>query len=335
MFPDRRAHGASRRIVFAMTVGLLLLGLAAALLPATARPNAGHAPLAPTARAGSSELPPEAAAALADFMSRPGLAVDVAQIAPFPVFYQFLPLLSAGGPDPAPAPPPRADVAVTIRPEPSIRVARSSQLTYRIFVRNYGTLGADSVVVELPHDPALIDLTNFAAEGAGDFVSADEPGRTEVTFGPVAAGERRTATLLYVVSGTAPDDTVISVRANYSYEAAEDGGGRSNWAPVLIGSFSNTSRYVFLAVTPSQAPVGTIVSVFSDRFIPYEPVVAWLDTTTGIEPLEVDLAADAFGRVSFGLPTRDLAPGTYEVVLYGQRSRLTGVSQLVLTPNPQ
>ncbi|NNJ13749.1 hypothetical protein EKD04_025830 [Chloroflexales bacterium ZM16-3] len=282
------------------------------------------------------DLPPEAQAALADFIRDAAQGNALVQGMPAPISDQviprsqvFLPLVAHSTLSPSPTPVPPADISVTIRPDPSIRVARSSQLSYEIRVRNYGEGSAGSVVVDLPITSSQIDLINFAAT-PGDFVSADEPERVEVTFGGFAPDERRDATLLFSVSDALLDDAVIDVRASFRWDGPQGGAGQSNRAPVLVGGFNNDARYVFLAITPTNGPPGTRFEAFTDRFIPDEPLTAWLNTPDGIEPIERTLHADAFGRIRIDLDSVGRAPTTYELVIYGQRSKLVAVSEFTV-----
>lgn len=284
-------------------------------------------------------LPPAARAALIDFQqARLAGAVQPQQI-PFPVFNIFLPFIAGpatpgGAPEPPPAGDP-ADISVTLRADPSIRVARDTSLAYEIRVRNYGSGAADQVEVTLPYDDTYLDLSTFSNEDDADFVSEADPGSVTVTFGRLAPDERRDATVFFAVNAAAPSDTVVDIRAEYTWEDAAGGGnGRSNRAPVLIGNFNNDARYLFLEVTPEIGPQGTIFSAFTDRFIPNEAVSGWFNTPGGVVPLDRDLTADEFGRVDVSFSSEDFAPASYEVVLYGTRSKLTAVSEFFVDPAP-
>lgn len=328
-------HDKKRRSLAAGMVGIVALlvvaGSAAAL--ATAQPRGPSA--TDTPQPSASLLPPEAQAALDAFLQN---QAQPQQRIPFPVYQVALPLLTstrdvggAPGPEPTPQPAPAANPFVTLRPNPSIRVARSGQLAYLVRVRNAGQGSASQTEVTLPISPAQLTLRDFSSEIAGDFVSQREPDEVTVTFAALDPGAQRAATLLFDVSDALPDDTVISTRATFTWEDARDGGARrTNWAPVLVGDFNNSSRYLFLELLPASGPPGTFFNAYTDRFIPNEPVTAWLNTPEGVQPLERDLFADSFGRVQFSIDSAGLAPGGYELVLYGQRSRLTAVQGFVL-----
>jgi hypothetical protein len=116
------------------------------------------------------------------------------------------------------------------------------------------------------------------------------------------------------------------MRASYSWDDARDGGGwRSNWAPVLVGGFNNSAPWVWVRVEPVSGPAGTTHHFYSDRFIPAEGVYIWLNTPSGVGPLDEVVEADEFGRITFDYRSAGLAPGTYQLVFYGARSNLTGI----------
>ena len=65
---------------------------------------------------------------------------------------QSAPASSKPTPTPRPNPTYRADIAVTIWPEPSIHVMRGGRLTYELRVTNYGRGDARGVRITLPYD---------------------------------------------------------------------------------------------------------------------------------------------------------------------------------------
>ena len=85
-------------------------------------------------------------------------------------------------------------------------------------------------------------------------------------------------------------------------------------------------RALGLSVEPFAGSAGTTHHFFSDRFIPGEGVVTWLNTPDGVEPLELRGIADPMGRIWLDLKSSGLPPASYQIVLYGARSNLTGVA---------
>jgi hypothetical protein len=66
--------------------------------------------------------------------------------------------------------------------------------------------------------------------------------------------------------------------------------------------------------------------VTSNRYAPSEGVVTWLNTPQGVKPFDLRGTADALGNVSLRFTGSGLARGTYQIVVYGTRSALTGVA---------
>lgn len=225
-----------------------------------------------------------------------------------------------------------ADVAVTIWPAPSIRVARNNTLAYEIRLANYGRGTATKVHVTFPYHRQQFVLMNCRLDhDKGDWVSAVTQNSITVTFGALEAGQRRNGTLYVRVLDHLADNTVISVRANYRWSDRRDGGaGASNWAPILVGSGDATSPWVWLAVEPVRGPVGTTHRFFTDRFLPEEGIVTWLNTPAGVRALPMQAIADRDGRVWLQYSSRDLPPGTYQLVVYGARSNLTAVGTFIV-----
>jgi len=256
-----------------------------------------------------------------------GTAVGPAQVLPF---FGYLPAVYGGAP--------AADVWVTIRPSPSIRVEKNSRLAYELRVRNYGRGDADRVLVTLPYDNQQLTVRDSRLdEEAGDFVSQVTDSSVTVTFGPVTAGEERTGALFFLVDGDLADDSAIAPRATYSWNDARGGGSRrTNFAPVLVGSFDNTSPFVFVSVEPPTAPRGTTFRFFSDRFNPNERINVALELVGSGERFNVDteLRADDAGVIRLDYNSIDVTPGAYAMYFFGERSQLTAVAEFFVNPNP-
>lgn len=234
-------------------------------------------------------------------------------------------------PTPTPRPARPADIAAAIWPEPSIIVMRSAPLTYELRLRNYGKGEAKRALVTLPYANSQLAVISSRFTDPRDWVSAVTSDHVDVTFGPIAAGEYRTAAIIFRVREALPDRTVISMRASYSWDDHRSGGAwRSNWAPVLVGAGNAGAPWVPLWVDPLGGPAGTTHHFFSDRFIPSEGIYTWLNTPQGVRPLELRGVADLLGRAWLDFSSAGLAPGTYQLVAYGARSNLTGVATFVV-----
>ncbi|MCS6841326.1 MAG: hypothetical protein NZ699_08815 [Roseiflexus sp.] len=276
------------------------------------------------------------------FGDLPGIATADAPFVsaiPTPIPPVYLPLIVGPPPrimlppEPTPAPPPPgADVTAVIWPEPSIRVGRGMTLTYEIRVYNDGTGDARSTTVVVPYNRNhILPIASRFDRGAGDWVSELTPTQLTVTFGRLGGSKMRSGFIDFRVNTSLATNTVIETRSTFRWSDEDRGGsGRSNWAPVLVGGGNDTTPFVWLIVEPVRGATSATRTFFSDRFVPGENVVTWLNTPRGVRPLDVAATADPSGRVWLTYRPSDLTQGTYQIVAHGTRSRLTGVASFVV-----
>lgn len=259
------------------------------------------------------------------------------------VFFRPLPAQAPTPPTPTPLPPtptpapepepgPGADVVVVLWPTPSIWTERGTTLAYEIRLDNRGRGAAEQVRVTLPYHRQHFELTHTRlSSDDGDWVSRIGDNSFTVTFGRLDDGERRSGTVYLRTHDWVPHATVLDMRADYEWSDNRDGGdARTNWAPVLVGSGNVDGDWLFLAVNPLEGRPGTVHTFSTNRFLPEEPIVTWLNTPDGVRALDLRDRADAEGRVWVDFSSRDLRPGNYSIVLYGERSRLTAVAAFVV-----
>lgn len=349
-----------------LSIFLLLSALAVVVLPTFAQDGAdGQAPLVPnvepvelnqnvavlseqeaveaTLRAFAERGDPQPpAGAILDLPA--DLAVDAAQ-----QYHSYLPLLRARLVSEAPAtvtptpvtptpvtPEPEekaADVAVVLWPKPSIWVARGALLEYEIRLINYGRGSADKITVVFPYNRSQYTLESTSLSSkAGDWVSKIEQNSFTVTFGHLDAGARRSGKIFLRIKGDLAYQTLLNIRASYDVNDGVTGGdqGRSNWAPVLVGSGASDAPYIWLSVQPDRGPAGTKHTFVTNRLLPGEPVTTWLNTPQGVKPLSLRGTANSEGIVSLAFTSSGLARGTYQLVAYGNRSGLTGVASFIV-----
>lgn len=233
-------------------------------------------------------------------------------------------------PTPKPASP--ADVAVTIWPKPSIWVARGAILEYEIRLKNSGRGDATETTVVFPYNRSQVALAYTSLDSkAGDWLSEIKDGSYTVTFGRLGPGKTRSGKVFVRVGGGLANATVLDVRASYSWRDGDGGGGqRANWTPVLVGSGPSDAPYIWAQVTPDRGAPGTRHSFYTDRFLPGEGVSTWLNTPRGVQALPLRGTANGDGAIRLSYASTGLARGTYQLVLYGQRSGLTGVATFVV-----
>lgn len=234
---------------------------------------------------------------------------------------------------PTPEPKPGADVAVVLWAKPSIWVARGAVLEYEVRLANSGKGTATETKVTFPYNRSQVTLAYTSLDSkAGDWVSAIGQNSFTVTFGPLGPGKTRTGKVFVRVGDALSHATLLDVRASYEWRDGAGGGQRrTNWVPVLVGSGPSDAPYVWVEVTPDRGPAGTQHRFYSNRFLPGEPVTTWLNMPDrSVRPLNLRGTADGDGALTLRFTSNDLARGTYQIVLYGQRSGLTGVATFVV-----
>jgi hypothetical protein len=218
-----------------------------------------------------------------------------------------------------------ADVSVTLRARPSVRVARGALLAYDIELTNYGSGDAGRTVVRLNYNRNLVAVSHSELNRR-DWVSDIEDRYVEISFGELDGKRSRTGTIYFRVKSNVADNSVIDGRASVSWEDSDSGGSMTtNWAPVLVGGGNEHSDWAWLQVTPESGSAGTTFRFFTDRFIPGEEVVFWLNTPDGVKALDLREDADRYGRVWADIGTRNYKPGWYSLVARGMRSEVEAV----------
>lgn len=358
----------SQRRTWRLPIGLLLAALlAVAIVPVFAQDGPPAQPLLPNvepvagAELQAADLSEEqaVAAALAEYAANDEAVAALADV-PHEAFMLasrllYLPqVVTRGGqpipPDqqnPTPTPEPRpdraADVAVTVRANPSIFVRPGDLITYRFTLHNYGNGTASETKVYAPVNRQQITPISTSLDSkAGDWLSENSQERFVVTFGPLAKGATRSGTVTVRVASGLPirpsDPVRIDMRARYTWRDGNDGGDRrTNWAPVLVGSGPVHADFVWVRVTPDRAPAGTTHVFYSNRFLPGETVSAWVNVSRGaggVRALNVRGTANSLGEIELRVRSTDTDPdlprGTHQIVLAGQRSGLQGVVDFIV-----
>ncbi|NJN18016.1 MAG: hypothetical protein HC822_17960 [Oscillochloris sp.] len=349
-----------RRTTIALLALFIFVMLAAnaRIMPAGAAAAFETPPATPTAQP-SDALPPEARAALDAFLAAEGAglaasAADAPQSLSNSFTYVHLPTLDQARRTPGGAPPPTvtpttrpteepteepepetADVAVVLWADPSIRVVRGGTFSLDVRVRNHGEGRAEQVTIRVPYRRDQFTLLDGRFDRSkGDWVSNIGDNTITITFGSLSAGKERSGKLTFRAAANLPNDTILDLKARYGWSDAGDGANevRSNWMPLLVGAGNANAAYVWAAVNPTSARAFGPFRFQSNRFLPGETVVAWMNTPWGVQPLALRDTADALGAVTMTYQDTKLPAGSYQMVLYGQRSKLTGVVSFTVVP---
>jgi hypothetical protein len=235
-------------------------------------------------------------------------------------------------PGPVEPPPPGADVTVVAWPTPSIRAARDSIISYEIRLYNDGRGRANSTTVTVPFDPNQLTLVGSDMDrAAGDWVSEVRSNAVVVTFGALGDQRSRLAYVYFRVNRLLADNTVLNVRPSYRWSDARGTTERSaNWAPVVVGGGNENGAYLWMIVQPVSGLPGELRTFYSNRFVPGELVTTWLNTRNGVIALDITANADGLGQVWLDYRPERLAPGSYQLVAYGNKSRRAAVATFIL-----
>ncbi len=219
-----------------------------------------------------------------------------------------------------------ADVALVLLPAPNVFVTPDGIITYELKVQNFGRGGAYRVLVEMPYDPQLVRVLDTTFEHPDDWVGSVGPDRVRLFFEEVqGSGTVRKAFVRMQVQPDVPHGTVINMWAGYGWDGANGGGQgySSNAAPVVVLGEELALPYVWLAVDPPAAPVGTQFNFYTNRLLPYEAVEVTLVAPWKTRRIEDRSTVNAQGEFWFQLGSNRLAPAVYTLNIRGTRSNLT------------
>jgi hypothetical protein len=219
-------------------------------------------------------------------------------------------------------------------------VARGTTLICTIRTHNLGNATASHVYTYLPYNQSKVMITKIVTATTGDYVVQHDHNNLTLLQQYVRPNEVRTMRVEMHVNGGLPEQTLIRLQGYYNDDPVpppfdDNGtellapgsegqlGKRTNIAPVLVGTVSETSPLVWMTAIPTPAP--TFLLFFSDRFLPGEPVDVWLTTAASPPttiPLDMRIVADSEGHIRLSLPCDTFPPGNYQLVVRGRRSDL-------------
>lgn len=231
----------------------------------------------------------------------------------------FLPVIRRGS----------ANVQLALRPVPLQQVQRGTILSVEFRLSNVDQVSASSTLINLSYSSRLTIFTETALDPGDEQVSFDDT-RVTVRVNNVAPGTTRTGRINFFVRRDAPIGDRIPLYATFQCPA---GACRTGLVQVEIirNEGEGTGGVFNLSVSPDRGPPGTAHVFTGDFFLPGEEIVTWLNTETGVLPLDITTTADGAGRIRIVFGTGALAPGFYSFVAHGERSDITGVAAFIVT----
>jgi hypothetical protein len=232
-----------------------------------------------------------------------------------------------------------SDLVGQLRITPDREVSTSAETLVKLSfrVKNMGHGKAEQVRLLLPIDPTLVI-------GYGEFdnpkVWISSLTDTEVTVSLPALEKEQEVTgnvIFRPKSDPAPGvGTRVTLRFTLKYDdAAGQVARKSNAVTFTFGNANrDVSEGLVMLLVPDVAQVqkGEKISLTGDFFIPNERVNVWYTTSEGISLSLGQGLAGTEGSYKFELDTAQLAPGSYQVVLYGNRSMISGATNLIVIP---
>ncbi len=232
----------------------------------------------------------------------------------------------------------KADVAIILEANPNLNVQPGSILAYKLRVENFSSEGTMQYArAYLSYNPEHMTLVDTLFQQHGDYVVSVNNNQIEVFFGVLGRRTARFAVLYMQLKPDIPTGTILPMWGRYMWEDKHGNyelHSRTNSVPVIVQAQSASTPYLWMAVAPQQATVGTEVGFFTDRLLPNERVRLLLNTPSGEQRdlTNRQIRVNPEGRLWLFLPTDDLEPGHYTYMVRGERSRLETAIDFTLLP---
>jgi hypothetical protein len=197
-------------------------------------------------------------------------------------------------------------------------VSPGETLRYKFTVENWTDMELIETEIKLPYNTDILTPSGSQLNDEDDWISDISDGQVTITFGNIEEDDSRSASIEFEVNPNTPDSTELKVEAEYTwYSMNRSGSGTTDELEVLI---LNPNVQPQATITPEAGPPGTVYQITANRFWPYENVVTWLNTPTGVQELELHGQADNPGTIQLTFDSTGLTPGNYSLVLHGMDS---------------
>ncbi|HEX2909201.1 MAG TPA: hypothetical protein VH186_00230 [Chloroflexia bacterium] len=231
-----------------------------------------------------------------------------------------------------------ADLVGQLRVTPDREASNqdSSSITFSFRVKNWGIGRAEHIRLSFPIDPALrVGYSEF--DDPDVWVSGLSETELTVTLPALENEQEATGNLIFRPRLNPVPEVGTRVSAVYALRYDDATGQVNRKSNGVTFTFAATSRDVsegrtmLLIPDTLKASKGEKVTLSGSLFIPQELVNAWYTTGDGnsISLSQGHAAND--GSYSLEVDTAALEPGTYQLVLYGNRSMISGLATLTVT----
>jgi hypothetical protein len=247
-------------------------------------------------------------------------------------------LTPAPTPTPVPAQQPPADLIVQLRQTPDRIAANNPEnlVSYSFKVKNVGAGTASSLVLVLPIDPALeVGFATFDNPKA--WVTTITTTSVNISLPDLANQQVVSGTIVFRPKASPKAGIKVSTRVTVKYDDPS-GTGKSRISNGVTFSFGEPGSNQDVAggniqlMEPDNTTVkaGDKVVYLASFFVPDETVTFWLTKPDNSSLSLGTINSGETGAISITLDTTGLAPGSYVVAAYGNRSEITGSGILIV-----
>ena len=215
---------------------------------------------------------------------------------------------------------------------PGAQVAGPGQVVrYDLVILNAGTQAARDVRLVVPFAANTQQLLDVALSSQEAWVSSASAGMLAVDVLAIGQGEAITATLRFTLAPELPADADLAPRAQI--QSVRLANGPTVWSNRLFARAGQAIRSSFDLTDPQRSVdrAGDTLALGFDGFASNERVSAWLQRVGEPAAAIAPAYADALGAATYALSTAQLAPGSYQLVLYGQHSQVTVTRALTVS----
>lgn len=216
-------------------------------------------------------------------------------------------------------------VGVSLRASPAIQVRRGEILAVTLTATNRGAGAAKSALIEVPFDPARVQVLEAQTSRKETWVSALYDDKIEIQTGPLDNGGDTVSIMLRLrIRDDAPEGLALPGRTSVRWSDEVAGGSSSaNLLLVSVTGQSQDAAALPLTTDPVSAAPGVPRAIHGEALAPGEPTALWYHTPDGKVVALSRVSADPQGNITYSLATEGFASGHYLLVAQGIWSGVT------------
>jgi len=221
-------------------------------------------------------------------------------------------------------------------------------LAYDVVAMNHSEIYARNVTITVPFDSTILKVMDVKFSGGPAWLQKQDTSGLVFGIERLYRNHPTTATLTFAKLPNAPEGAGLTERATAKWTVLGRGDSAQSNLPIAL------QQHYPLTVKAYSGKEGFTQTFAADFFVPGEPVTFWcnmpggeihgMKIRTGGAVLDHKLStrekkahsfaeairADANGAMTIDMPAKDLGPGAYSIVAYGNWSGLTAVGPFVI-----